>query len=94
MSFIAVILALTLNSFSVKPKVKTTDPLFHWFTVGGVYTTNEDTVAGEADLTDCTGDSDICEYGYDDEEDFIDGDPNNGLALGATPDAEIRELPK
>lgn len=90
---IAIVLAISFSAFAVKPQAKTVDPLFHWFTVGGTYTGNEDTIAGEADATNCKGSGDVCEYGYDDAEDFVDGDPANGLAPGATPDTEIRELP-
>lgn len=90
--FLAIILALGLSAFSVKPQQKTTDPLFHWFS-GTVYTGFEDSIAGRGLATDCTGESDVCEYGYDDPEDFIGGDPENGLSGSAAPDAEIRELP-
>jgi hypothetical protein len=93
LGIIAVVIAITLNSFSVQTKAKSTDPLFHWFTTTGGNTFTEDTIENEADATDCTGASDVCEYGYDDEEDFVDGDPANGLAPGAEPDAEIREVP-
>ena len=89
---LAVILAISFSAFSVKTEPVNTDPLFHWF-VGNDYTGNEVDVEGEADLTNCKGSGDVCEYGYDDEEDFIDGDPENGLAPGAIPDAEIKELP-
>jgi hypothetical protein len=89
---LAVILAISTSAFSVKTDNVNVDPLFHWF-VGNEYTGNEDDVEGEGELTDCEGSGDVCEYGYDDAEDFIGGVPENGLAPGAIPDAEIRELP-
>lgn len=76
-----------------KQTVKTDDPVLYWFTPAGTYVNRTNSKEDEIPESGCPDEGNIvCEYGYDDNDLNVPGNPAMGLSGSASPNADIRKL--
>jgi hypothetical protein len=94
MSFLAVVFAIALSSFSMqRPKPATTvdDPILYWFD-GSTYSGFHQEVSLEKSRTGCTGNGTDCEQGYDGNQFNTPNNPSSGLKSGAASTVDIKHV--